>query len=53
MKQSDTLPVQYRHTELLHEEVWCQRINYWQKDSFVNLAIFFIDHYFAGGGEGM
>ena len=40
MKQSDTLPTQYRHIEHLHEEVWCQKIHYWQNDSFVNLAIF-------------
>ena len=28
MKQSDTLPTQYRHIEYLHEEVWCQKNNY-------------------------
>ena len=31
-----------------------KKVNYWQNDSFVNLAIFFIDQYFAGeegGGE--
>ena len=50
MKQTDTLPTQYRHIEHLLEEVWCQKINYWQNDSFVNLAIFFIDQYFVGGG---
>ena len=26
MKQSDTLPTQYRHIEHLHEEVWCQKL---------------------------
>ena len=26
MKQSDTLSTQYRHTEHLHEDVWCQQI---------------------------
>ena len=40
MKQSDTLPAQYRHIEHVHEEAWCQKIHYWQNDSFVNLAIF-------------
>ena len=40
MKQDDTLPTQYRHIEYLHEEVWCQNINHWQTDSFVNLASF-------------
>ena len=50
MKQSDILPAQYRHIEHLHEEVWCQKINYWQNDSFVNLAIFFTDQYFVVGG---
>ena len=48
MKQSDTLPAKYRHFEHLHEEMWWQKIHYWQNDSFVNLAIFFIDQYFAG-----
>ena len=50
MKQSDILPAQYRHIEHLHGEVWCQKINYWQNDSFVNLAIFFTDQYFVVGG---
>ena len=40
LKLSDTLPTQYRHIEHLHEEVLCQKINFWQNDSFVNLAIF-------------
>ena len=42
MKQFDTLPAQYRHIEHLIEEVWCPKINYWQNDSFVNLAIFYL-----------
>ena len=42
MKQSDTLYTQYRHIEHLHEVVWCQNINYWQNDSFVNIAICFL-----------
>ena len=29
MKQSDTLSTEYRHVEQLHEEVWCQKINYY------------------------
>ena len=40
MKQSDTLPTQYRHIEHLHEEVWCQKIIIEKNDSFVNLVIF-------------
>ena len=32
--------MQYRHIEHLREEVWCQKINFWQKDSFVNLDFF-------------
>ena len=39
LKQSDTSLTQYRHIEHLCEEVWCQNINFWQNDSFVNLAI--------------
>ena len=34
MKQSDTLPTQWRHIEQLHEKV--QKIHNWQTDSFVN-----------------
>ena len=40
LKQTDTLLTQYRHIEHLCEEVWCQNINFWQTDSFVNLTIF-------------
>ena len=28
MEQSDTLPIPYRHTELMHERVWFRKNNY-------------------------
>ena len=40
LKLSDTFPTLYRHIEHLHEKVWCQKNNFWQNDSFVNLAMF-------------
>ena len=37
MEQFDTLPIQYRHIEHMHEGVWLKKINFLQSDSCVNL----------------
>ena len=41
-KQFNILPTQYSLIEHLHEEVWCQKNVFWQNNSFVKLAIFFL-----------
>ena len=38
MEQFDTLPIQYRHIEHMHEGVWLKKKS--QKDSYENLNIF-------------
>ena len=39
-EQFDTLPVQCRHIELMHEGVWFRKNNFWQNDSSENLDNF-------------
>ena len=40
MEQFDTLPIQYRHIEHMHEGVWFRKNNFWQNDSSENLDNF-------------
>ena len=40
MEQFDTLPIQYRHIEHMHEGVWFRKNNFWQNDSCENLDNF-------------
>ena len=40
MKQFDTLPIQCRHIEHMHEGVWFRKNNFWQNDSCENLDNF-------------
>ena len=40
MEQFDTLPIQYRHIEHMHEGVWFRINNFWQNDSCENLDNF-------------
>ena len=40
MEQFDTLPIQCRHIEHMHEGVWFGKNNFWQNDSFENLDNF-------------
>ena len=40
MEQFDTLPIQCRHIEHLHEGVWFWKDNFWQNDSCENLDNF-------------
>ena len=42
MEQFDTLPIQCRHIEHIHERVWFTKINFWQNDSCENLDNFFL-----------
>ena len=37
MEQFDTLPIQCRHIEHMHEGVWFRKNNFWQNDSSENL----------------
>ena len=37
MEQFDTLPIQYRHIEHMHEGVWLKKNFFWQNDSYENL----------------
>ena len=37
MEQFDTLPIQCRHIEHMHEGVWFRKNNFWQNDSCENL----------------
>ena len=41
MEQFDTLPIQCRHIEHMHEGVWFRKNNFWQNDSCENLRQFF------------
>ena len=40
MEQFDTLPIQCRHFEHMHEEVWFRKNIFWQNDSSENLDNF-------------
>ena len=40
MEQFDTLPIQCRHIEHMHEGVWFRKNNFWQNDSCKNLDNF-------------
>ena len=40
MEQFDTLPIQYRHIEHMHEGVWFRKNNIWQNDSCETLDNF-------------
>ena len=40
MEQFDTLPIQYRHIEHMHEGVWLKNNNFWQNDSYETLDNF-------------
>ena len=40
MKQFDTLPIQYRHIEHMHEGACLKKFNLWQNDSYE-----FLDNY--------
>ena len=40
MEQFDTLPIQCRHFEHMHEGVWFRKNNFWQNDSCENLDNF-------------
>ena len=40
MEQFDTLPMQYKHIEHMHEGVWFRKNNFWQNDSCENLDNF-------------
>ena len=40
MDQFDTLPIQCRHIEHMHEGVWLRKNNFWQNDSCENLDNF-------------
>ena len=40
MEQFDTLPIQYRHTENMHKDVWFRKNNFWQNTSCENLDNF-------------
>ena len=40
MEQFDTLPIQYRHIEHMHEGVWFRKNNFWQNDSCENFDNF-------------
>ena len=40
MEQFDTLPIQCRHIEHMHEGVWFRENNFWQNDSNENLDNF-------------
>ena len=40
MEQFDTLPIQCRHIEHMHEGVWFRKNNFWQNDSCENLDNF-------------
>ena len=54
MEQFDTLPIQCRHIEHMHEGVWFRKNNFWQNDSCENLdnfsliGILYIDGAFMG-----
>ena len=37
MEQFDTLPIQYRHIEHMHEGVWLKKFFVGQNDSYKNL----------------
>ena len=39
MEQFDTLPIQYRHIEHMHEGVWLKK-KIWRHDSYENLDNF-------------
>ena len=43
MEQFDTLPIQYRHIELMHEGVWLKK-KIWQIDSYENLYMLLYVH---------
>ena len=40
MGQFDTLPIQCRHIEHMHEGVWFKKIFFWQNNSYENLDNF-------------
>ena len=40
MEQFDTLLIQYRHIEHMHEGVWFRKNNFWQNDTYENLDNF-------------
>ena len=40
MEKFDTLPIQCRHIEHMHEGVWFRKNNFWQNDSCENLDNF-------------
>ena len=40
IEQFDTLPIQCRHIEHMHEGVWFRKNNFWQNDSCENLDNF-------------
>ena len=40
MEQFDTLPIQCRHIEHMHEGVWSRKNNFWRNDSSENLDNF-------------
>ena len=40
MEQFDTLPIQCRHIEHMHEGFWFKKIFFWQNDSYENLDNF-------------
>ena len=40
MEQFDTLPIQYRHIEHMHEGIWFKKIFFRQKDSYENIDNF-------------
>ena len=40
MEQFDTLRIQCRHIELMHEGIWFRKNNFWQNDSSENLDNF-------------
>ena len=42
MKQFDTLPIQYRHIEHMHEGVWLKTIFFLKNDSYENLGNYFL-----------
>ena len=41
MEQFDTLPIQCRHIEHMHEEVWFRKNIFYQNDSCENIDKFF------------
>ena len=52
MEQLDTLPIQSRHNEHMHEGVWFWKNIFWQNDSCENLLIdnFSLRQFFANMG---